>query len=96
MIPYREYRRLAALAEDAEGIRAFDESRASDEHLIPAETVHRLIERKNPIKVLGISRAHLAKAAGVRQSYIAMLERGERQGSVSRRSRWMWMTYCHD
>ncbi|MGH8512977.1 MAG: hypothetical protein ACREV8_03340, partial [Gammaproteobacteria bacterium] len=51
VIPYKEYKRLAAVAEDAEDIRAFDKARTSDEDLIPAETVHRLVERENPIKV---------------------------------------------
>ncbi|CAN5816753.1 helix-turn-helix transcriptional regulator [soil metagenome] len=88
VLPYKEYKRLATLAEDADDIRAYDEAVASEEELLPAEMVGRLVAGENPLLVWreyrGLTQAQLAEAAGVGQSYIAMIEKGERQGSVTK------------
>lgn len=88
VLPYKEYKRLAALAEDAEDIRAFDAAMDSGEELLPADMVHRLVGGENPIPVWrayrNLTQAQLAEGAGVGQSYIAMLERGDRQGSITK------------
>lgn len=88
VLPYKEYKRLATLAEEADDIRAFDEAVASDEELLPAEMVGRLVAGENPLLVWreyrGLTQAQLAAQAGAGQSYIAMIEGGERQGSVTK------------
>ncbi|MGH8554338.1 MAG: helix-turn-helix domain-containing protein [Gammaproteobacteria bacterium] len=92
VIPYRDYLRLVKAAEDAEDARAIDEFErklaVGEEELLPADIVHRLVEGENPMLVWreyrGLTQGQLAGAAGVRQSYITMLERGERQGSVTK------------
>lgn len=92
VIPYRDYLRLVETEEDAEDLRAAKEFEhklaAGEEELLPAEMVHRLVEGENAILVWreyrGLKQVQLAKAAGVGQPYIAMLERGERQGTTAR------------
>jgi len=92
VIPYRDYLRLVEAAEDAEDARAIDEFErklaVGEEELLPRDIMHRLVEGENPMLVWreyrGLTQGQLAEAAGVRQSYIAMLERGERQGSVTK------------
>lgn len=86
VLPYEEYERLLALAEEIADIRAFDEATAADNEVLPHEIVKRLIEGENPIRVWrqhrGLSQAQLAAHVGIAQSYIAMLEKGARQGAV--------------
>ena len=92
VIPYRDYLRLVEAAEDAEDTRAIDEFErklaVGEEELLPLDIVHRLVEGENPMLIWreyrGLTQAQLAGAVGVRQSYIAMLEGGERQGSVTK------------
>ncbi|MGH8589423.1 MAG: helix-turn-helix domain-containing protein, partial [Gammaproteobacteria bacterium] len=75
--------------EDARAIDEFERKLAvGEEELLPADIVDRLVEGENPMLVWreyrGLTQGQLAGATGVRQSYIAMLERGERQGSVTK------------
>lgn len=90
VIPYREYVRLIEAAEMQEDIAEYDRIKArierGEEELLPAEMVRRLVAGEHPLLVWreyrGLTQAQLAEAAGVGQSYIAMIEKGERQGSV--------------
>lgn len=92
VIPYQDYLRLVEAEEDVEDLRAIEEVErklaAGEEELIPAEMVHRLVEGENAILVWrehrGLTQAQLAKAAGVGQSYIGMIERGKRQGTAAK------------
>lgn len=92
VIPYRDYLRLVEAEEDAEDVRTFEEFErklaAGEEERIPAEMVHRLVEGENAILVWrehrGLTQAQLAKAAGVGQPYIGMIERGKRQGTAAK------------
>lgn len=72
-----------------EDIAAFDSAMAaveSGEETIPLKAVDSLLAGESPIRVWreyrNLTQAQLAEQAGVKQSYIAMLEAGERQGSV--------------
>ena len=91
VIPYAEYERLVALAEEVTDVRAYDEAIRRverGEKVVPGEVVRRLVEGESPIRVWrehrGITQAQLAEQASVGQSYVAMLESGERKGSVAR------------
>ncbi len=91
VVPYEEYQRLVALAEEAAEVRAYDEAMGraqAGEERVPARLARRLVEGENPIRAWrehrGLTQAQLAERAGVGQSYVAMLEAGERKGSVTR------------
>jgi DNA-binding XRE family transcriptional regulator len=92
VVVYEDYLRLVEAAEDAEDVRAIEEFErklaAGEEELLPAEMVHRLVEGENAILVWreyrGLTQTQLAEAAGVGQSYIAMIEGGKRQGTTAR------------
>ncbi len=53
---------------------------------MPAAVVDRLVAGDNPVKVWrehrGLTQAALAEQAALSQSYVAMIERGERVGGV--------------
>ncbi|KAF0218983.1 MAG: XRE family transcriptional [Geobacteraceae bacterium] len=90
VIPYDEYRRLVEDAEMLADVRDFDAARnafaASEEELIPAEVVDRLLDGANPVRVWreyrGLSAAELAKACGVTAAAISQIESGKRKSSV--------------
>lgn len=90
MIPYDEYMSLLERAEALSNIEAFDRARREldDGHdeLVPGEVVDRLLAGESPVKVWrehrGLTQAALADQAGMSQSYVAMIERGERTGRI--------------
>lgn len=92
VVPYRDYVCLIEASEMQEDIAEYDRIKArierGEEESIPAEMVARLVAGENPLLVWreyrGLTQAQLAEAAGVGQSYIAMIEAGERQGSVTK------------
>ena len=57
-----------------------------EEETIPAPVVDRLLAGEPPVRVWrehrGLTQAQLAEAAGVTQSMVAMIERGDRRGTV--------------
>lgn len=74
-------------AEMLDDIKAYDEVMVSDDELVPAEIVNRLIDGENKIKVWrehrGISQAVLADISGMAQSTIAQIEGGHRVGTIA-------------
>lgn len=90
VIPYDEYLRLLERAEELSDIEAFDNARRDLEEgrdeLIPGEVVDRLLAAESPVKVWrqyrGLTQTDLAVQAGLSQSYVTMIERGERTGSI--------------
>ncbi|MEH3116446.1 MAG: helix-turn-helix transcriptional regulator [Methylorubrum populi] len=59
---------------------------ASEEELIPASVVERLVSGENRVRVWrehrGLSGAALAKRAGLAQAYLSQIETGTREGTV--------------
>jgi DNA-binding XRE family transcriptional regulator len=86
VLPYEEYLALLEKAEMLDDITAYDQAVAADEEEIPHTVVKRLVEGESPIKVWrtyrGLAQEQLAERTGLSQSYLAMLEKGERKGTV--------------
>lgn len=90
IVPIDEWRRICALAEDAEDIRAADsavrELAAGYDEAIPVEVVRGLLEAAHPLSVWrkyrGMTQQELAEAAGMGKSYVSQIESGAKSGSV--------------
>lgn len=90
ILPYDEYRSLLEKAEELDDIAVFDgavrELAEGRDELIPGEIVDRLLAGENAVRVWRqyreLTQAELAARVGLAQSYVAMVERGERSGSV--------------
>ncbi len=90
VVPYEEWQRLLALAEEVEDIRAAERAMqalaSGEDERLPAEVVHALLEGAPPLRVWrehrGLSQTRLAERAGVTQGAIAQIESGRRKGSV--------------
>jgi len=90
VVPIDEWRRVCALAEDAEDIRAADtavrELAAGYDEVVPVEVVRKLIGEQHPLSVWrqyrGLTQRALAEAAGIGKSYISQIESGAKPGSV--------------
>ncbi|ADE14297.1 helix-turn-helix domain protein [Nitrosococcus halophilus Nc 4] len=87
VIPYEEYLELLEKAEMVEDTIALERAIAApDDEGVPQDIVERLLEGENPIKVWrtyrGLTQHDLAEQAGLSQSYLAMMEKGEREGTV--------------
>ena len=77
-----------AAAEDAADLAALAKLDADDsEEDLPDEMVARLLSGGNPIRVWReyrkLSTAELAETSGISKAYLAQLEGGERQGTLT-------------
>ena len=90
VVPMEEWRRICALAEDAEDIQAADnavrELAGGYDEAVPVEVVRGLLDDKHPLSVWrhyrGLTQQALADAAGVGKSHISQIESGTKIGSV--------------
>ena len=90
VVPMEEWRRICALAEDAEDIQAADNAvREQPEgygEAVPVEIVRKLLDEHHPLSVWrqyrGLTQQALADAAGVGKSHISQIESGTKTGSV--------------
>ena len=91
ILPREEYEALVALvseAEEDEGTaRIIDRALAADEPTFPKETVDRLVNGENPVRVFrewrGMTQVELASRTGVGQGHISDIESGRRTGKVA-------------
>ena len=90
VVPIDLYRRLLALAEDAEDIRAaneaLDELAVGQDELVPAEVAHKLLQdEKHRLRIWrehrGLTQTELGAISGVQQG-IAQIESGRKTGSI--------------
>jgi len=90
VVPMEEWRRICALAEDAEDIRAADQAvrelSGDYDEVVPVEVVRELLEGRHPLSVWrqyrGLTQQALADAAGIGTSYISQIESGAKTGSI--------------
>jgi DNA-binding XRE family transcriptional regulator len=91
VVPIEFYRRLLALAEDAEDIEAAEQARqeleAGKDELIPGVVAERLLSgSEHPLRVWReyreLTQETLAERAGVGKSYVSQIEAGKKAGSV--------------
>jgi DNA-binding XRE family transcriptional regulator len=91
VVPIETYRRLLALAEDMEDIRAYDRAMAEidrgEDEVLPAEVAERLLSGEtHPLRIWreyrGLTQQQLAQAVGVGKSYISQIEAGKKQAAV--------------
>ena len=90
VVPMEEWRRICALAEDAEDIQAADNAvrkqAEGDGEAVPVEIVRKLLDEHHPLSVWrqyrGLTQQALADAAGVGKSHISQIESGTKTGSV--------------
>jgi DNA-binding XRE family transcriptional regulator len=92
VLPRTEYDRLLDAAEMAADVAAYDEAQrafaAGEEEYIPLETVKRMIDGENPIRVWrehrGMSLPELAKRASISKGYLSHIENNQRSASVGK------------
>jgi DNA-binding XRE family transcriptional regulator len=91
VVPIETYRRLLALAEDMEDIRAYDRAMAEinrgEDEILPAEVAEQFLNgATQPLRIWreyrGLTQQKLADAAGVGKSYISQIEAGKKQPTV--------------
>lgn len=90
VVPIQEWRRVCALAEDAEDLRAADQAvrdlAVGDDETVPIEIVRQLLEGEHPLLVWrryrGLTQRELAAAAGIGTSHVSQIEAGIKTGSV--------------
>lgn len=91
VLPYEEYLKLLALAEDAQDAadakEAARELASGEDEAIPAEIANRLLsDDEHPLKVWreyrGLTQESLGRVVGVGKSYISQIEAGNKSGSA--------------
>jgi len=90
VLPWEEYQAMLAALEDRADTAVLagfaDRLARGDEETIPAAVVDRLLAGEPPVRVWrehrGLTQAQLAEAAGITQSMVAMIEGGDRRGTV--------------
>ena len=90
VLPWDEYQAMLEALEDradAAALTGFAERLArGEEETLPAAMVDRLLAGESPLRVWrehrGLTQSQLGEVAGVAQSMVAMIERGDRRGTV--------------
>ncbi len=91
VIPADDYRVLLEKAEMLDDVAAYDRAKAelaaSDDELVPALVANAILDGENPVRVWRLhrdmSQVQLAEAAGISQAYLAQIETGKREGTLS-------------
>ena len=87
VVPLKDFEQLQHDSEMLDDIRAYDAAKTRKEEAFPSEVAARLVAGEHPIRVFrdyrGLTQEQLAKTAGIARAYVAELEAGRKQGSVS-------------
>ena len=91
VIPADDYRLLLEKAEMLDDVAAYDRAKAAlaagDDELVSAKVVNAILDGENPVRVWRrhreMSQSQLADSAGISQAYLAQIETGKREGTLS-------------
>ena len=87
VVPLKEFEQLVHDSEMLEDIRAYDAAKHRKEEAFPSEVASRLVSGENPIRVFreyrGLTQQQLAKTVKIARPYLAELEAGRKEGSVT-------------
>jgi DNA-binding XRE family transcriptional regulator len=87
VVPLKDFEQLKHDARMLDDIRAYDAAKTRKEEAFPSDVARQLVAGKNPIRVFrdyrGLTQEQLAKSAKIARPYLAELEAGRKEGSVS-------------
>lgn len=91
IIPADDYRVLLEKAEMLDDVAAYDRAKdalaASDDELVPAVVANAILDGESPVRVWRqhreMSQVQLAEATGISQAYLAQIETGKREGTLT-------------
>jgi DNA-binding XRE family transcriptional regulator len=87
VVPLKDFEQLKHDAEMLDDIRAYDAAKTRKEEAFPSDVAERLVAGENPIRVFrdyrGLTQEQLAKAAKIARPYLAEIEAGRKEGSIS-------------
>ncbi|MGD0388720.1 MAG: helix-turn-helix transcriptional regulator [Tepidisphaeraceae bacterium] len=87
VVPLKDFEQLKHDAEMLDDLRAYDAAMARKEEAFPSDVAGRLVAGESPIRVFrehrGLTQEQLAKAAKIARPYLAEIEAGRKEGSVS-------------
>ena len=91
VIPADDYRALLEKAEMLDDVAAYDRAKAAlaagDDELVPAMVANAILDGESPVRAWrkhrDMSQVQLAKVAGISQAYLAQIETGKREGTLS-------------
>ncbi|MGA2232074.1 MAG: helix-turn-helix transcriptional regulator [Tepidisphaeraceae bacterium] len=87
VVPLENFEQLRQDSEMLNDIRAYDAAKTRKDEAFPSDVAERLIAGEHPIRVFrdyrGLTQAQLAKAAKIARAYLAEIESGRKEGSVT-------------
>lgn len=87
VVPLRTLEKLIEDAEALDDIRAYDTAKARKGEAFPTDVANRLAAGESPVRVFreyrGLTQQALAKRACIARPYLAEIESGKKQGSVT-------------
>ena len=87
VVPLKDFEQLQHDSEMLDDIRAYDAAKTRKEEAFPSDVAERLVAGEHPIRVFrdhrGLTQEQLAKAAKIARPYLAEIESGRKDGSVT-------------
>lgn len=87
VVPLKDFEQLKHDAQMLDAVRAYDAARARKEEAFPAEIARLMVAGHSPIRVFrqyrGLTQAQLARTAKIARAYLAEIESGRKEGSVT-------------
>lgn len=87
LVPLKDYEQLTHDAEMLADVRTYDAAKHQKDETFPSDVADQLVAGVNPVRVFrkhrGLTQARLAKAAKIARPYLAEIESGRKQGSVT-------------
>jgi DNA-binding XRE family transcriptional regulator len=87
LLPLKEFKRLLDNSDMLDDIRAYDTAKTRKEETFPQDVADALVAGESPVRVFriyrGLTQQQLAKKAGIARPYLAEIESGKKQGSVT-------------